>query len=136
MQSDQVTSAVDKYLGSAYFVASTLLKLGWGWGRCRLAQGHTARRSCSWSPLQLADSRAQFLKREARRHSDIFEGLPFFNQTLRVVPGRPGTGNAVRECVVPAVLTVTGEPCHFPFRFHRQLYHKCTRRGRPGMRPW
>ncbi|XP_045041685.2 coagulation factor XII [Desmodus rotundus] len=34
------------------------------------------------------------------------------------------------------VLTVTGEPCHFPFRFHRQLYHKCTRRGRPGMRPW
>ncbi|KAM5301709.1 coagulation factor XII isoform 2-T2 [Glossophaga mutica] len=34
------------------------------------------------------------------------------------------------------VLTDTGEPCHFPFRYHRQLYHKCIRGGRPGLRPW
>ncbi|XP_035869869.1 coagulation factor XII isoform X2 [Phyllostomus discolor] len=34
------------------------------------------------------------------------------------------------------VLTDTGEPCHFPFWYHRQLYHRCTRRGRPGLRPW
>ncbi|XP_054424000.1 coagulation factor XII [Pteronotus mesoamericanus] len=34
------------------------------------------------------------------------------------------------------VLTVTGEPCHFPFRYERQLYHKCTHKGRPGLRPW
>ncbi|XP_054573755.1 coagulation factor XII [Eptesicus fuscus] len=34
------------------------------------------------------------------------------------------------------VLTVTGEPCYFPFQFRRQLYHQCTRRGRLGIRPW
>ncbi|XP_036982329.2 coagulation factor XII isoform X2 [Artibeus jamaicensis] len=34
------------------------------------------------------------------------------------------------------VLTDTGEPCHFPFLYHHQLYHKCTSRGRPGLRPW
>ncbi|XP_036742907.2 coagulation factor XII [Manis pentadactyla] len=34
------------------------------------------------------------------------------------------------------VLTVTGEPCHFPFQYHRQLYHKCITRGRPGPLPW
>ncbi|XP_014447258.1 coagulation factor XII [Tupaia chinensis] len=35
-----------------------------------------------------------------------------------------------------AVLTVTGEPCHFPFQYHRQLYYKCTHRGQPGPQPW
>ncbi|XP_045432495.1 coagulation factor XII [Pipistrellus kuhlii] len=34
------------------------------------------------------------------------------------------------------VFTVTGEPCYFPFQYQRQLYHKCTRRGRLGFRPW
>ncbi|XP_004401467.1 PREDICTED: coagulation factor XII [Odobenus rosmarus divergens] len=34
------------------------------------------------------------------------------------------------------VLTVTGEPCYFPFRYNRQLHHKCIHRGRPGPRPW
>ncbi|XP_064135259.1 coagulation factor XII [Loxodonta africana] len=34
------------------------------------------------------------------------------------------------------VLTVTGEPCHFPFQYHRQLHHRCTHRGRPGPQPW
>ncbi|XP_019511085.1 PREDICTED: coagulation factor XII isoform X1 [Hipposideros armiger] len=34
------------------------------------------------------------------------------------------------------VLTVTGEPCHFPFQYNRQLYHKCAHRGWPGSRPW
>nr|KAF6348417.1 coagulation factor XII [Myotis myotis] len=34
------------------------------------------------------------------------------------------------------VLTVTGEPCYFPFQYRRQLYHQCTRRGRIGLRPW
>ncbi|KAG8513118.1 Coagulation factor XII [Galemys pyrenaicus] len=45
-------------------------------------------------------------------------------------------GKVIREYVIPAVLTVTGEPCHFPFQYHRQLYHKCTHRGRRGPRPW
>ncbi|XP_008576423.1 PREDICTED: coagulation factor XII [Galeopterus variegatus] len=34
------------------------------------------------------------------------------------------------------VLTVTGEPCHFPFQYHRQLYHTCIHKDRPGPRPW
>ncbi|XP_070273291.1 coagulation factor XII isoform X2 [Myotis yumanensis] len=34
------------------------------------------------------------------------------------------------------VLTVTGEPCYFPFQYRRQLYHQCTRRGRIGFRAW
>ncbi|XP_077923049.1 coagulation factor XII isoform X4 [Halichoerus grypus] len=34
------------------------------------------------------------------------------------------------------VLTVTGEPCYFPFQYNRQLHHKCIHRGRPGPRPW
>ncbi|KAM9103477.1 LOW QUALITY PROTEIN: coagulation factor XII [Megaptera novaeangliae] len=33
------------------------------------------------------------------------------------------------------VLTVTREPCHFPFQYHRQLYHKCIHRGWPGPDP-
>ncbi|KAB0397660.1 hypothetical protein E2I00_008624, partial [Balaenoptera physalus] len=32
-------------------------------------------------------------------------------------------------------LTVTREPCHFPFQYHRQLYHKCIHRGWPGPDP-
>uniref|UniRef100_H0WUE9 Coagulation factor XII n=3 Tax=Otolemur garnettii TaxID=30611 RepID=H0WUE9_OTOGA len=34
------------------------------------------------------------------------------------------------------VLTVTGEPCHFPFQYHRRLYHKCIHKGQPGPQPW
>uniref|UniRef100_A0A8C5K274 Coagulation factor XII n=1 Tax=Jaculus jaculus TaxID=51337 RepID=A0A8C5K274_JACJA len=34
------------------------------------------------------------------------------------------------------VLTVTGELCHFPFQYHRRLYHKCIHKGWPGSRPW
>ncbi|XP_029798614.1 coagulation factor XII isoform X2 [Suricata suricatta] len=34
------------------------------------------------------------------------------------------------------VLTVTGEPCYFPFQYNRQLYHTCIHKGRPGPRPW
>uniref|UniRef100_A0A8C9KHH3 Coagulation factor XII n=1 Tax=Panthera tigris altaica TaxID=74533 RepID=A0A8C9KHH3_PANTA len=34
------------------------------------------------------------------------------------------------------VLTVTGEPCYFPFQYNRQLYHTCIRKGRPGPQPW
>ncbi|XP_030744663.1 coagulation factor XII [Echinops telfairi] len=34
------------------------------------------------------------------------------------------------------VITVTGEPCHFPFQYHRQLHHRCIHRGRPGPQPW
>ncbi|XP_055969067.1 coagulation factor XII [Sorex fumeus] len=34
------------------------------------------------------------------------------------------------------VLTVSGELCHFPFQYHRRLYHHCTQRGRPGSQPW
>ncbi|XP_013011708.1 coagulation factor XII [Cavia porcellus] len=33
-------------------------------------------------------------------------------------------------------LTVTGEPCYFPFQYNRQLYHHCIHKGRPGPRPW
>lgn len=34
------------------------------------------------------------------------------------------------------VLTVDGKLCHFPFQYHRRLYHKCIHKGRPGSRPW
>ncbi|XP_037678873.1 coagulation factor XII isoform X2 [Choloepus didactylus] len=34
------------------------------------------------------------------------------------------------------VVTVSGEPCHFPFQYHGQLYYRCTHRGRPGPQPW
>ncbi|KAF6280625.1 coagulation factor XII [Rhinolophus ferrumequinum] len=34
------------------------------------------------------------------------------------------------------VLTVTGELCHFPFQYNRQLHHKCIHRRWPGSRPW
>ncbi|XP_076993875.1 coagulation factor XII [Tamandua tetradactyla] len=34
------------------------------------------------------------------------------------------------------VVTVSGEPCHFPFQYHGQLYYRCTHRGKPGPRPW
>ncbi|KAM9253960.1 coagulation factor XII isoform 1-T1 [Dugong dugon] len=34
------------------------------------------------------------------------------------------------------VLTVTGEPCHFPFQYHRQLHYRCIHRGRPGPQSW
>nr|ACX47462.2 mutant coagulation factor XII [Felis catus] len=34
------------------------------------------------------------------------------------------------------VLTVTGEPCYFPFQYNRQLYHTCIHKGRPGRQPW
>nr|XP_025722723.1 coagulation factor XII isoform X5 [Callorhinus ursinus]XP_025722724.1 coagulation factor XII isoform X5 [Callorhinus ursinus] len=47
-----------------------------------------------------------------------------------------GMQNVIRACVISAVLTVTGEPCYFPFRYNRQLHHKCIHRGRPGPRPW
>lgn len=45
-------------------------------------------------------------------------------------------GNIIRECVIFAVLTVTGEPCYFPFQYNRQLYHTCIHKGRPGRQPW
>ncbi|XP_004632509.1 coagulation factor XII [Octodon degus] len=41
-----------------------------------------------------------------------------------------------REEQLTVGLTVTGEPCHFPFQYHRQLYHTCIHKGRPGPRPW
>ncbi|CAH6797803.1 coagulation factor XII [Phodopus roborovskii] len=34
------------------------------------------------------------------------------------------------------VLTVDGKLCHFPFQYHRRLYHKCIHKGWPGSRPW
>ncbi|XP_004460084.3 LOW QUALITY PROTEIN: coagulation factor XII [Dasypus novemcinctus] len=34
------------------------------------------------------------------------------------------------------VVTVSGEPCHFPFQYHGRLYHRCTHRARPGPQPW
>uniref|UniRef100_A0A6I8P089 Coagulation factor XII n=1 Tax=Ornithorhynchus anatinus TaxID=9258 RepID=A0A6I8P089_ORNAN len=34
------------------------------------------------------------------------------------------------------VITESGEPCHFPFQFHRRLYHGCIKRGRPGFKAW
>ncbi|ERE80473.1 coagulation factor XII-like protein [Cricetulus griseus] len=34
------------------------------------------------------------------------------------------------------VLTAHGKLCHFPFQYHRRLYHKCIHKGRPGSRPW
>ncbi|XP_060053222.1 coagulation factor XII isoform X2 [Erinaceus europaeus] len=38
--------------------------------------------------------------------------------------------------VFTASVTVTGEPCHFPFQYQRRLFHKCIRRGQPSPQPW
>uniref|UniRef100_A0A8C0QZM9 Coagulation factor XII n=1 Tax=Canis lupus dingo TaxID=286419 RepID=A0A8C0QZM9_CANLU len=62
--------------------------------------------------------------------------LGSLESVLLVVPGQGDMGHTIRECVISAVLTVTGEPCYFPFQYNRQLYHKCTHRGRPGPQPW
>ncbi|XP_069892583.1 coagulation factor XII isoform X1 [Dipodomys merriami] len=42
-----------------------------------------------------------------------------------------GTGSPTAGAI-----TVSGVPCHFPFQYHRRLYHTCTHKGRPGHRPW
>ncbi|XP_048190051.1 coagulation factor XII [Perognathus longimembris pacificus] len=36
----------------------------------------------------------------------------------------------------PTAVTVSGKPCHFPFQYHRRLYHSCIHRGQPGHQPW
>ncbi|KAM5299469.1 coagulation factor XII [Ctenodactylus gundi] len=51
-------------------------------------------------------------------------------------PWKPSKEHKHRVDELTAVLTVSGEPCHFPFQYHRQLYHKCIHKGRPGPRPW
>ncbi|XP_058533501.1 coagulation factor XII [Ochotona princeps] len=48
----------------------------------------------------------------------------------------PGHLPGPQKVCLPAVLTVTGEPCHFPFQYRRQLYYTCIHHARPGPRPW
>ncbi|XP_006884460.1 PREDICTED: coagulation factor XII [Elephantulus edwardii] len=50
--------------------------------------------------------------------------------------GPKGHKHEVGEHKHEVVLTVTGEPCYFPFQYHRQLHYRCIRSGRPGSRPW
>ncbi|XP_020854501.1 coagulation factor XII isoform X1 [Phascolarctos cinereus] len=41
-----------------------------------------------------------------------------------------------KEPMTTAVLMTSGDPCYFPFQYRGQLYHKCTRRDRPGPHAW
>ncbi|XP_072487283.1 coagulation factor XII isoform X1 [Notamacropus eugenii] len=41
-----------------------------------------------------------------------------------------------KESMTTAVLTTSGDPCHFPFQYRGQLYHKCIKRARPGPHAW
>ncbi|XP_008047630.1 coagulation factor XII, partial [Carlito syrichta] len=56
--------------------------------------------------------------------------------TRSVPPWKAPRGHEFEADEHTVVLTVTGEPCHFPFQYRRRLYHECTRRGRPGPQPW
>ncbi|XP_008253687.1 coagulation factor XII isoform X1 [Oryctolagus cuniculus] len=62
--------------------------------------------------------------------------LMSLDSVLTIPPWKVPKGHKQRADVHMMVLTVTGEPCHFPFQYHRQLYHTCIHKGRPGPRPW
>ncbi|KAI4541364.1 hypothetical protein MG293_008506 [Ovis ammon polii] len=62
--------------------------------------------------------------------------LVSLESTVSTPPWKGPKKHKLTESDHTVVLTVTGEPCHFPFQYHRQLYHKCIHRGRPGPRPW
>ncbi|XP_069332295.1 coagulation factor XII isoform X2 [Eulemur rufifrons] len=56
--------------------------------------------------------------------------------TLSAPPWKAPKEHKVKVDEHTVVVTVTGEPCHFPFQYHRQLYHKCIHKGQPGPQPW
>uniref|UniRef100_A0A8C6DZW3 Coagulation factor XII n=1 Tax=Moschus moschiferus TaxID=68415 RepID=A0A8C6DZW3_MOSMO len=62
--------------------------------------------------------------------------LVSLESTVSTPPWKGPKKHKLTESEHTVVLTVTGKPCHFPFQYHRQLYHKCIHRGRPGPRPW
>ncbi|PNI18067.1 F12 isoform 1 [Pan troglodytes] len=62
--------------------------------------------------------------------------LVSLESTLSIPPWKAPKEHKYKAEEHTVVLTVTGEPCHFPFQYHRQLYHKCTHKGRPGPQPW
>ncbi|EPY77870.1 hypothetical protein CB1_000228049 [Camelus ferus] len=62
--------------------------------------------------------------------------LVSLESALSAPPWKAPKEHKFRASEHTVVLTVTGEPCHFPFQYHGQLYHKCIHRGRPGPRPW
>ena len=130
-QSGQVTSTFNKYLLSAYFVASTLL----GLEAADLSKVTQLVVGGVRSPP--TDSRNPTLKQDVvlKAQWSFQRSILFPTRLWGVVPGQGGTGKVIKECVTPAVLTVTREPCHFPFQYHRQLYHKCIHRGWPGPDP-
>ncbi|XP_032192774.1 coagulation factor XII isoform X1 [Mustela erminea] len=62
--------------------------------------------------------------------------LGSLESALLIPPWKAPKEHKHRKDEHTVVLTVTGEPCYFPFQYNRQLYHKCIHRGRPGPRPW
>lgn len=62
--------------------------------------------------------------------------LVSLESTLSIPPWKAPKEHKYKAEEHTVVLTVTGEPCHFPFQYHRRLYHKCTHKGRPGPQTW
>ncbi|XP_002744557.2 coagulation factor XII isoform X1 [Callithrix jacchus] len=62
--------------------------------------------------------------------------LVSLESTLSIPPWKSPKEHKNKDKEHTVVLTVTGEPCHFPFQYHRQLYHKCIHKDRPGPQPW
>ncbi|XP_020937035.1 coagulation factor XII isoform X3 [Sus scrofa] len=62
--------------------------------------------------------------------------LVSLESALLIPPWKDPRKHKVMASEHTVVLTVTGEPCHFPFQYHRQLYYKCIQRGQRGPRPW
>uniref|UniRef100_A0A2K6F965 Coagulation factor XII n=1 Tax=Propithecus coquereli TaxID=379532 RepID=A0A2K6F965_PROCO len=56
--------------------------------------------------------------------------------TLLAPPWKAPKEHRVKMDEHTVVVTVTGEPCHFPFQYHRRLYHTCIHKGQPGPQPW
>ncbi|NP_999407.1 coagulation factor XII precursor [Sus scrofa] len=62
--------------------------------------------------------------------------LVSLESALLIPPWKDPRKHKVMASEHTVVLTVTGEPCHFPFQYYRQLYYKCIQRGQRGPRPW
>uniref|UniRef100_A0A8C5UM20 Coagulation factor XII n=1 Tax=Microcebus murinus TaxID=30608 RepID=A0A8C5UM20_MICMU len=62
--------------------------------------------------------------------------LVHLESTLSAPPWKAPKEHKVKVDEHTVVVTVTGEPCHFPFQYHRRLHHKCIHKGQPGPRPW
>ncbi|XP_038627385.1 coagulation factor XII [Tachyglossus aculeatus] len=65
--------------------------------------------------------------------SHPFQGHPWKGPKEKMTTVNESSEEGARP---PIVITESGEPCHFPFQFHRRLYRGCIKRGRPGPKAW